>query len=69
MSSHKYTLFISADGNFKLQRKNKCGDSDDISLNSGRAYFVPAAPYMAYLEHTKKECDDVRSLLHLHFLF
>jgi hypothetical protein len=46
-------LFISADGNFKLQRKNKRGDPDDVSLNNGRGYFVAAEPYAIYLEHTK----------------
>ncbi|KAJ6619149.1 hypothetical protein B0H10DRAFT_2217021 [Mycena sp. CBHHK59/15] len=30
---HKFTLFLSADGNFKMQRKNKCDDPDDVALN------------------------------------
>ncbi|KAF8914282.1 hypothetical protein CPB84DRAFT_1742072 [Gymnopilus junonius] len=30
-------------------------DPDDVSLNNGRAHFVPAATYMAYLEHARKE--------------
>lgn len=33
---HKYTLFISADGNFRLQRKRKNDDPDDLALNGGR---------------------------------
>jgi len=62
VSSHKYTLFISADGNFKLQRKNKHGDPDDVSLNNGRGYFVADAPYRVYLSHVG-ECQEVRAAL------
>ncbi|KAJ6631636.1 hypothetical protein B0H10DRAFT_1938469 [Mycena sp. CBHHK59/15] len=32
---HKFTLFLSADGNFKMQRKNKRDDPDDVALNYG----------------------------------
>lgn len=56
---HKYTLFISADGNFKLQRKNKCGDPDDVSLNNGTGYFVEDKAYQKYLGHVG-DCKDVR---------
>ena len=62
VSSHKYTLFISADGNFKLQRKNKHGDPDDVSLNNGRGYFVADAPYRVYLSHVG-ECQEVCAAL------
>lgn len=58
MSRHKYTLFLSADGNFKLQRKNKRGDPDDVALNNGRGYFVAEAPYRVYLSHAG-DCKDV----------
>ncbi|KAJ7777666.1 hypothetical protein DFH07DRAFT_951315 [Mycena maculata] len=37
---HKFTLYLSTDGNFKLQRKNKCDDPDDMALNDGHGYFV-----------------------------
>ncbi|KAJ3520759.1 hypothetical protein NMY22_g12606 [Coprinellus aureogranulatus] len=37
---HRYTLFISADGNFRLQRKAKNDDPDDVSLNEGHGYFA-----------------------------
>jgi hypothetical protein len=47
---HKYTLFISADGNFKLQRNNKREDPDDFALNDGNAYFVPNDDYKAYMD-------------------
>lgn len=47
---HKYTLFVSADGNFKMQRKNKRDDPDDFALNDGNAYFVPTADYKAYMD-------------------
>ncbi|PPQ95982.1 hypothetical protein CVT26_016198 [Gymnopilus dilepis] len=66
--AHKYTLFLSADGNFKLQRKNKRGDPDDVSLNNGRGYFVAASPYAVYLEHTKEECDEDCICAHLRAL-
>jgi hypothetical protein len=46
---HKYTLFISADGNFRLQRKHKKDDPDDVALNEGRSYFVESASYKTYL--------------------
>ena len=49
---HKYTLFISADGNFRLQRKHKKDDPDDVALNEGRSYFVESTSYKAYLERT-----------------
>lgn len=48
---HKYTLFISADGNFRLQRKRKNDDPDDVALNKGRSYFVESTSYKMYLEH------------------
>ena len=44
------TLFISADGNFRLQRKHKNDDPDDVALNEGRSYFVESASYKTYLE-------------------
>lgn len=47
--SHKYTLFLSADGNFRLQRKNKRDDPDDVALNDGRAYFVENSSYLKYV--------------------
>ncbi|PPQ76396.1 LOW QUALITY PROTEIN: hypothetical protein CVT26_015366 [Gymnopilus dilepis] len=65
---HKYTLYLSADGNFKLQRKKKRGDPDDISLNNGRGFFVASAPYALYLEHTKEECDETCVCAHLRAL-
>jgi len=40
---HKYTLFILADGNFKKD------DSDDVSLNEGRSYFVESTSFKSYL--------------------
>jgi hypothetical protein len=43
-------LFLSADGNFRLQRKNKRGDPDDVSLNDGRAYFVENSNFLKYVE-------------------
>ena len=54
--SHKYTLFLSTDGNFHLQRKNKHDDPDDVALNGGNAYFVDTGPYRDYLNHIG-DCD------------
>ncbi len=66
-SRHKYTLFISADGNFRLQRKHKDDDPDDLALNEGRAYFVESADYKAYLMQTgealKEVCGSIRILV------
>ena len=47
---HKYTLFLSADGNFRLQRKHKRDDPDDVALNEGRSYFVESTSYKSFLE-------------------
>ncbi|KAJ7052855.1 hypothetical protein C8F01DRAFT_1236176 [Mycena amicta] len=66
---HTVTYFISADGNFKLQRKNKKDDPHDFALNDGNAYFVPTAEYRHYVEVTKADtrvpeeegiCDHLR---------
>ncbi|TFK58036.1 hypothetical protein BDN72DRAFT_782600, partial [Pluteus cervinus] len=47
---HKYTLFLSIDGNFRLQRANKRHDPDDVALINGNAYFVNEADYQEYLK-------------------
>jgi len=57
---HKYTLFISADGNFRLQRKHKKDDPDDIALNEGRSYFVQSTSYKKYLTHIGEAPVKVR---------
>ncbi len=57
--SHKYTLFLSVDGNFRLQRKNKKEDPDDVALNNGRAYFVKSEDFNDYLSIVQPS-DDVR---------
>jgi len=46
--SHKYTLFLSTDGNFRLQRKNKTDDPDDVALNNGNGYFVETGMFRKY---------------------
>lgn len=62
--SHKFTLFISADGNFRLQRKNKKGDPDDVALNEGNGYCVDVGPYKAYVQAIHGgDCDDVGLIL------
>jgi hypothetical protein len=54
-------LFISADGNFRLQRKHKNDDPDDVALNGGRSYFVESASYKTYLEHAGETTTEVSS--------
>ena len=55
-------LFLSADGNFWLQRKNKRGDPDDVALNNGNAYFMESEKCKEYLKQVKP-LEDVRDLL------
>ncbi|KAF8720637.1 hypothetical protein AX14_010833 [Amanita brunnescens Koide BX004] len=62
--THKYTLFLSADGNFRLQRKNKRGDPDDVALNNGNAYFVESEKCKEYLKRVKP-LEDLGSCSHL----
>lgn len=59
--SHKYTLFLSTDGNFRLQRKNKNDDPDDVALNDGNGYFVRTEDYNEYLKQVKP-ASEVRTL-------
>ena len=50
--SHKYSLFLSLDGNFRLQRThtNKRRDADDVALIDGHSYFVNDSDYAKYLK-------------------
>ncbi|KAJ6524116.1 hypothetical protein DFH09DRAFT_937449 [Mycena vulgaris] len=61
---HKFTLFLSVDGNFKLQRKNKRDDPDDVALNAGAGYFVETEEYRRYVK-LAKPTEDVRTCSHL----
>lgn len=45
---HKYTLFLSLDGNFKQQLKIKNCDEDDIELFV--AFFARKANFDAYMQ-------------------
>ncbi|KAF8135928.1 hypothetical protein K438DRAFT_2122025 [Mycena galopus ATCC 62051] len=55
---HKYTLYLSADGDFKLQRKKKREDPDDFALNDGNAYFPPNEDFKAYVKLIKSEKQE-----------
>ncbi|KXN84844.1 Transcription elongation factor SPT5 [Leucoagaricus sp. SymC.cos] len=57
--THIYTLFVSADGNFRLQRKKKKDDPDDKALLNGHAYFVEQSAYKAHIKalETQKEAS------------
>jgi hypothetical protein len=46
---------LSTDGNFRLQRKHKNGDPDDVALNQGKAYFVENTKYKEYLVDVQPE--------------
>ncbi|KAJ3562223.1 hypothetical protein NP233_g9711 [Leucocoprinus birnbaumii] len=55
LDSHLFTLFLSLDGNFQLQRKRKNNDPNDVALNDGHAYFVEHSAFKAHMESVKKE--------------
>ncbi|KAJ7466564.1 hypothetical protein B0H11DRAFT_1733162 [Mycena galericulata] len=52
---HKFTKYLSVDGNFKMQQKNKVSDPDDVALNDGHGYFVNTEQCKAYLAIAKPE--------------
>jgi hypothetical protein len=58
---HKYTMFLSTDGNFRLQQKHKHDDPDDVALNKGSAYFVENSQYKKYLS-VVRPCDEVHNI-------
>ena len=64
LRSHKYTLFLSTDGNFRLQRKNKVDDPDDVALNDGNGYFVETEMFGKYKELVGKADDVSNNTLH-----
>lgn len=57
------------DGNFRLQRKRKNGDPDDVALNQGNAYFVENAQYKKYLACVWPECDVCSTIAFKLYLF
>ncbi|KAK7013685.1 hypothetical protein R3P38DRAFT_3322377 [Favolaschia claudopus] len=61
---HKFTLYLSIDGKFKLQLKNKRGDPHDFALNDGKGYFVDVEDYKDYLKVAKPE-DELGTCWHL----
>ncbi|KAJ7791866.1 hypothetical protein B0H13DRAFT_1675855 [Mycena leptocephala] len=61
---HKFKLYLSGDGNFKLQRKNKRDDPDDVALNAGNGYFVETEEYQRYLKLVKPT-EDAGTCSHL----
>ncbi|KAF8219327.1 hypothetical protein L208DRAFT_1341368, partial [Tricholoma matsutake] len=54
---HKYTLYLSMDGNFHLQWKHKNGDPDDMALNQGNGYFVESVAYKNYLAQVQPDTE------------
>ncbi|KAF8185780.1 hypothetical protein K438DRAFT_1765569 [Mycena galopus ATCC 62051] len=65
---HKYTLFLSTDGDFKLQRKKKREDPDDFALNDGNTYFPPNEDFKAYGELIKEEKQEEALQYGVHLL-
>ncbi|KAJ3567379.1 hypothetical protein NP233_g6404 [Leucocoprinus birnbaumii] len=59
---HIYTLYVSADGNFRLQRKRKNDDPNDKGLNGGNAYFVNDDSFHEYLESQGLSVKDITLL-------
>jgi hypothetical protein len=48
---HTLTLFLSLDGNFRLNQKmKKNSDLNDVPLNKGKAYFVDGNLFQEYLD-------------------
>ncbi|TFK59869.1 hypothetical protein BDN72DRAFT_745195, partial [Pluteus cervinus] len=56
--SHKYTLFLSCDGNYRLQRMRKRDDPDDVALNSGHAFFVEDDEFKNHLKNVATETTE-----------
>ncbi|KAJ7673933.1 hypothetical protein DFH06DRAFT_1319055 [Mycena polygramma] len=61
---HKVTLYLSGDGNFKMQRKNKRDDPDDVALNAGQGYFVETEEYKRYTGMVKPS-EELSTCSHL----
>ncbi|KAJ7441691.1 hypothetical protein FB451DRAFT_1058065 [Mycena latifolia] len=64
---HKYVLSLSSDGNFKLQRKRKVDDPDDVALNAGNGYFPEDTTYKRYVAEIKTvddkcTCSDLKAV-------
>ncbi|TDL14301.1 hypothetical protein BD410DRAFT_734301 [Rickenella mellea] len=55
---HTETIFLSLDGNFRLQRKKKNNDPDDIALIKG-AYFPDGQEYKDYLRKVGDNTPEV----------
>lgn len=54
---HEETLFLSVDGNFRLVRKLKPGDPNDVAFSEGQSYFVSEAVLQSYLAEVHDEGD------------
>ncbi|KAF9439813.1 hypothetical protein P691DRAFT_611824, partial [Macrolepiota fuliginosa MF-IS2] len=55
--THLSTLYVSGDGNFRLMRKLKNNDPDDVALLDGNVYFVRDGDYMEYLKAVPAPVD------------
>ncbi|KAJ3569456.1 hypothetical protein NP233_g5031 [Leucocoprinus birnbaumii] len=49
-NTHTLTLFLSLDGNYRLNQKFKNTDPNDVALNKGNAYFVDNNVFQQYLQ-------------------
>ncbi|TFK60799.1 hypothetical protein BDN72DRAFT_744711, partial [Pluteus cervinus] len=63
--SHKYTLFLSCDGNYRLQRMHKREDPDDVALNNGHAFFVQDDEFKEHIKNMTSETTEDSTCAHL----
>ena len=49
ISRHALQLYLSLNGNFRLQKKKKNNDPDDVTLMKGLTGFPPESPFQDYL--------------------
>jgi hypothetical protein len=49
-SRHAIQLYLALDGNFRLQKKKKNNDPDDVALMKGLGCFPLDSPFQDYLD-------------------
>lgn len=60
---HVVQLFLALDGNFKLKKKKKNDDPDDVALMDGLAYFPNEMLFQEYIAKagdSKEVCCQVK---------
>lgn len=59
---HVVQLFLALDGNFKLKKKKKNDDPDDVALMDGLSYFPHEASLQEYLTKTGNSKEVYRKI-------